>query len=60
VHSSGNIFATGPGGVHIISPEGKHLALLSTEKATANCAFDKNQDYLYTTTTDQLMRIRLK
>ena len=60
VHSSGNIFATGPGGVHIISPEGKHLALLSTEKATANCAFDKNQDYLYTTTTDQLMRIRLR
>ena len=60
VHRSGNIFATGPGGVHIISPDGKHLALLSTEKATANCAFDKKQKYLYTTTTDRLIRILLK
>ena len=40
VHSSGNIFATGPGGVHIISPEGKQLAAIKTGKATSNCAFD--------------------
>jgi len=60
IHKSGNIFATGPGGVHIISPEGKHLAAIKTGKFTSNCAFDTGQKYLYTTTTDRLMRLRLK
>lgn len=60
IHKSGNIFATGPGGVHIISPQGKHLAAIKTGKATANCAFDKDQKYLYTTTSDLLMRVRLR
>lgn len=60
IHKSGHIFATGPGGVHIISPEGIHLALIRTDKATANCAFDKDQTYLYMTTTDNLIRVRLK
>ena len=60
IHKSGNIFATGPGGVHIISPEGKHLGLINTVKATSNCAFDTDQEYLYMTTTDLLMRVRLK
>ena len=60
VHPSGHIFATGPGGVHVISPEGKHLAVIKTGKATANCAFDTGQQYLYMTTTDWLMRVRLK
>jgi gluconolactonase len=60
IHKSGNIFATGPGGVHIISPEGKHLAAIKTGKATANCAFDTDQKYLYTTTTDLLIRVELK
>jgi gluconolactonase len=60
IHKSGNIFATGPGGVHIISPVGKHLATIETGKRTANCAFDSDQNYLYTTTTDMLLRIALK
>jgi gluconolactonase len=59
-HKSGNIFATGPGGVHIISPEGKHLAAIKTVKATANCAFDTDQKYLYMTTTDVLLRVKLQ
>jgi gluconolactonase len=60
VHTSGNIFTTGPGGVHIISPEGKHLAAIKTGKSTANCAFDTGQKYLYMNTTDMLTRVRLK
>jgi gluconolactonase len=60
IHQSGNIFATGPGGVHIISPEGKHLAAIKTGKSTANCAFDTDQKYLYMTTTDLLLRVKLK
>lgn len=60
VHESGNIFATGPGGVHIISPQGKHLAAILTGTATANCAFDTGQEHLYMTSTDRLMRVKLK
>ena len=60
IHKSGNIFATGPGGVHIISPVGKHLATIETGTRTANCAFDSDQTYLYTTTTDMLLRVKLK
>ncbi|MEE4177108.1 MAG: SMP-30/gluconolactonase/LRE family protein [Bacteroides sp.] len=60
VHQSGNIFATGPGGVHIISPDGKHLGLIHTLKATSNCAFDTEQKYLYMTTSDVLIRVRIR
>lgn len=60
VHKSGNIFATGPGGIHIISPEGMLLATINTQKASANCAFGPNYKYLYTTTTDLLIRVELK
>jgi gluconolactonase len=60
IHKSGNIFATGPGGVYIISPVGKHLATIETVKRTANCVFDSDQTYLYTTTTDMLLRVKLK
>ena len=59
VHSSGTIFATGPGGVLVISSEGKHLGTIRPGKATANCAFDDAEDYLYLTSTDVLARIKL-
>ena len=59
VHSSGTIFATGPGGVLVISSEGKHLGTIRPGKATANCAFDAAEDYLYLTSTDVLARIKL-
>ncbi len=36
VDNAGNIFATGPGGVLIISAEGKHLGTISTGEITAN------------------------
>ena len=60
VHSSGNIFATGPGGVLIIDPQGKHLGTIRPEALTANCAFDSEEKYLYMTSDHSLTRIRLK
>ena len=59
IHPSGTIFATGPGGVLIISPEGKHLGTIMTEEKTANCAFDSNYNYLYMTSHMYLTRIKL-
>ena len=35
----GNMFATGPGGVFVFSPAGKHLGTIITGEPTANCAF---------------------
>ncbi len=61
VDARGMIYATGPGGVLIFTPEGSHLATINTGQATSNCAFGgKQMDYLYMTADDYLMRIKLK
>jgi len=60
VRNDGIIFTTGPGGVLVLSPEGKHLGTIRTGQATSNCAFDDNGNYLYITADDYLMRVRLK
>jgi len=56
----GNLFATGPGGVLIISPQGKHLGTIMTGQATANCAFGDDGRSLYITADMYLMRVKLK
>lgn len=39
VDVKGNVFSTGPGGVLVISPQGKLLGRIETGEATANCSF---------------------
>jgi gluconolactonase len=39
IDKQGNLFATGPGGVLILSAVGKHLGTILTGEATANCKF---------------------
>jgi gluconolactonase len=60
VNSKGYIFATGPGGVLVFNPEGKHLGTIKTTQATANCAFNETQDELFITADMYLLRIDLK
>lgn len=60
IHSNGTLFATGPGGVLVISADGKHLGTILTENGTANCALDTDENYLYMTADAYLMRIALK
>ncbi|MBK9989348.1 MAG: SMP-30/gluconolactonase/LRE family protein [Verrucomicrobia bacterium] len=60
VDRTGNIWATGPGGVLILSPEGKHLGTIVTGQATANCTFGPDDAVLYITADSQLLRVRLK
>ncbi|MBI2496652.1 MAG: SMP-30/gluconolactonase/LRE family protein, partial [Opitutae bacterium] len=38
VDAQGNVWSTGPGGVLILRPAGRHLGSLLTGRATANCA----------------------
>lgn len=60
VDQKGNLFATGPGGVLVISPQGKHLGTISTGDLTANCAFGDDGSTLYITSNTRLCRIKLK
>lgn len=59
VDVKGNLFASGPGGIWIISPEGKVLSKILTGQGTSNCAFDDKNKYLYITSDDKLLRIRV-
>lgn len=47
VDRTGNLFATGPGGVLVFSPAGKHLGTLATGEACGNCAWGENGHVLY-------------
>lgn len=58
--TAGRLYATGPGGVHVVSPEGKLLGIISTGKATANCAFGEDGKTLFLTSSDMLAKVRLK
>jgi gluconolactonase len=60
VDEHGNLFAGGPGGVLVFSPEGKHLGTIVTTEPTANVAFGDDGTVLYMTAHDKLCRIRLK
>ena len=54
----GNLWATGPGGVLVISSEGKLLGRIDTKQATANCAWGNDGSTLYITADGYLCRIR--
>ena len=60
IHSSGVIFATGPGGVLVIDAGGKHLGTILLTSRIANCVFDPDETYLYMTADSALARVRLK
>jgi gluconolactonase len=58
VDAKGNLFATGPGGVLVISPQGRHLGTIVAGDVTANVAFGGDGSTLYLTSNHALMRIR--
>jgi gluconolactonase len=61
VDEQGNIYGSGPGGVWIISPEGKHIATIRVPERVSNVAWgDKDGKTLYITASTSLFRIKLK
>ena len=61
VDARGNVFATGPGGVLVISPTGKHLGTILTNQATGNCCFGGDDgSELYITADMFLCRVKTK
>jgi gluconolactonase len=60
VDSKGNLFASGPGGVYIISPEGKLLGRIRLEAACANTALSPDEKWLFITNDSMVLRVALK
>lgn len=62
VHSSGNIFTTGPGGLLVVSNEGKLMAKIDLGHLT-NVTFDDDEGYVYATgfvDNPKVFRIKVK
>jgi gluconolactonase len=60
VDQEGNLFATGPGGVFVFTPDGTQLGTLLTGVATSNCNWGNDGSVLYVTCDKDLCRIRTK
>jgi len=58
VDKDGNVFATGPGGLHVFAPDGTHLGTLATGVATANCNWGDDGSVLYICADKNLCRIK--
>ncbi len=60
VDENGNLWATGPGGVLVIDPTGKHLGTILTNQATGNCCWGDDGSTLYVTADMYLARVKTK
>jgi len=58
VDREGNLWTTGPNGVLIISPAGKHLGTIQTGQPTGNCAWGGDGSTLYITANMFLVRVK--
>lgn len=60
VDGQGNVFATGPGGVLVLSPDGTLLGRIVTGERIANVAWGNDGSVLYLTSDMYLCRIRTR
>jgi len=58
VDKAGNLWATGPGGVNVLAPDGTLLGRINPDQPTSNCAFGEDGSVLYVTANQYLCRIR--
>ena len=57
----GNLYGSGPGGLWIFSPEGKHLGTIKLPEKMANCNWGgPDHTILYVTASSSLYRVKLK
>ncbi len=60
VDQAGNLYVSGPGGVWIVTPEGKHIGMIEAPELPANLAWgDEDGRTLYMTARTSLYRVRL-
>jgi gluconolactonase len=58
IDAEGNLWATGPGGIWVFTPGGKHLGTIKPPEQPANCAWGDDGKTLYITAVTGLYRIR--
>jgi gluconolactonase len=54
----GNVFATGPGGIHVFAPDGTRLGRIITDVPTSNLAFGEDGSTLFITANHRVLRMR--
>src|SRR5579863_1390903 len=59
VDLQGNVYGSGPGGVWVFSPDGKHLGTIKPPETPANCGWAEDGKTLYITARTSVYRIRL-
>ncbi len=59
VDEKGNLFAAGPGGLHVFAPDGTHLGSFETGVATSNCAWGEDGRTLFVTADAAILKVRL-
>ncbi len=59
VDRDGNLFAAGPGGVHVFAPDGTHLGSIALDVPTSNVAWGEDGSVLYVTADTAVYRVRL-
>ena len=59
VDRKGNLYCTGPGGVWVFAPSGKHLGTIKPAEVPANCHWGDDGKTLYMTVQTGLYRVRL-
>ena len=60
VDARGNLWASGPGGIWVLSPEGVHLGTVKPAENPANAGFGEDGKTLFMTARTGLYRIRLE
>lgn len=61
VDTLGNIYSSGPGGIWIVAPDGKHIGTIHTPEGVTNVAFgDADKKTLYITARPTIYKIPVK
>jgi gluconolactonase len=58
VDARGNLFAAGPGGVHVFAPDGARLGRIVTGARTGNVAFGEDGSSLFIAANREILRVR--
>lgn len=59
VDRDGNLFAAGPGGIHVFAPDGTHLGSFEFDVPTSNVNWGNDGSVLYITASTAIYRVKL-
>jgi gluconolactonase len=59
IDKDGNLFVAGPGGIHVIAPDGTHLGSIETGVPTGNLAWGEDGLTLFITSSRTVYRLKL-